>query len=338
MPWPRLLSRAGGLAALLLLPLLAVYLYPFGKIEFDDPEAATYAILLRRKIELMERPAGPRFVIAGGSSSLEGFEAETVGKALGRPGVNFAVGAGVGYAFILHETARHLRPGDTVLLAPEFENYFVDTPVVNKAAARTSYMVGSDFFRSLPPGDAMRCVSLLPLSELAAFVLPFGPSVPPNRFSIDVDKVLTGYGDVIFFDPVEKHRQALLANVELMEESLGSMLERFKGVDEIRSRRFHRLLTAFVEDCRGRGITVLATYPCSFRSEKLDARNMRHFAEAIRYYYRSQNVPFVGGFEETRFPLGDMYDTFYHVNAAGRRQRTASLIEALGREGPGARP
>ncbi|EHJ46957.1 hypothetical protein DFW101_0943 [Solidesulfovibrio carbinoliphilus subsp. oakridgensis] len=323
-----IVCATGGLFAVAVVLLLLAYFLPFGKIVFTDADASLYTLLLRRKIDIAERIPSRKLLISGGSSSLEGFHAEAIEQSLGIPCVNFAVGAGAGYDLILYETAKRLHPGDMVLVAPEFDVYLADQPSITPPTALTSYMLGSDFFRTLSVPDLSRYIWLLPFPQLAQFAFS-GKDGAETAQSIDLDHILTTHGDVIYSDPPETYREALKKNLSLIKDLYPPLLYDFQGVSDLRKRRFDQVVTSFIVHCRQRNIDVLFTYPNSYRSDALDPEKMTLLGAAIKAYYEEKGVPFLGAFEDSRFPLDCLNDTFYHLNGQGRRVRTARLIEDL---------
>lgn len=115
------------LTPLLLAAVLPLFTYAFVN-RYDSGEAAFVEGLYVRKAVAMARAAErsaasnkPRLVIVGGSGALLGIDAELIELKLGIPTVNLATHAGLGGEYILDRARRELRPGDRVLLCPEYQ-------------------------------------------------------------------------------------------------------------------------------------------------------------------------------------------------------------------------
>jgi hypothetical protein len=71
------------------------------------------------KIDLLKNTSGPRLILAGGSSSPYATDCESIGGALGVNCINVGVTAYFGMEFYLSLLEKTMRPGDTIVLAPE---------------------------------------------------------------------------------------------------------------------------------------------------------------------------------------------------------------------------
>ncbi|MBP5209374.1 MAG: hypothetical protein J6125_00790, partial [Clostridia bacterium] len=76
---------------------------------------------LDEKYERLRDVDGPRLVIVGGSSVAFGYDSALLEELLGMPVVNFGLYADLGTKIMLDLSARQLRRGDVVLLAPELD-------------------------------------------------------------------------------------------------------------------------------------------------------------------------------------------------------------------------
>src|SRR4051812_36376231 len=124
-------SRRFGIVWLFTCVVLAT-LWPFLTLgwinRYDDGEVAFVAGVYARKTVAAARSAEraaaqhkPRVVILGGSGALFGVDAELMERKLGVPCVNLAVHAGLGTRYLLARARRDLRPGDVVVLTPEYQ-------------------------------------------------------------------------------------------------------------------------------------------------------------------------------------------------------------------------
>lgn len=77
-------------------------------------------LFLRKEAALHLAGDAPRVLIAGGSGCLFSFDAEALERELKQPVVNLCSHAGAGLEYMLARTRRHVRPGDTVILNPEY--------------------------------------------------------------------------------------------------------------------------------------------------------------------------------------------------------------------------
>jgi hypothetical protein len=95
--------------------------YDSGEASFVEGLYERKTVALRRAAERSAATGKPRLVVVGGSGALLGIDAELIGLKLGVPCVNLATHAGLGGEYLLDRARRELRPGDRVLLAPEYQ-------------------------------------------------------------------------------------------------------------------------------------------------------------------------------------------------------------------------
>ncbi len=94
--------------------------------HYDSAEAAWIRGLYQLKDVSLQRPAqgpGGRLIIVGGSGTLFGIDAELIERKLGVTTVNYGTHAGLG-GYILGRARAAARPGDTILLSPEYELWY----------------------------------------------------------------------------------------------------------------------------------------------------------------------------------------------------------------------
>jgi len=76
------------------------------------------------KHERLHALGAGKLVVCGGSNVAFGVDTRYLEKETGRPGVNLAMGAGLGLAFMVNEACPEIRQGDVVLFLPEYELFF----------------------------------------------------------------------------------------------------------------------------------------------------------------------------------------------------------------------
>jgi hypothetical protein len=109
------------LLASLVAALGAIAALPQTRLARPGADIAWTASLYTDKERIAAAITGPRILAVGGSATLFSFDSETASRRLGMPVVNFGTHAGMGLTYILDRASRILRPGDIVLLAPEYE-------------------------------------------------------------------------------------------------------------------------------------------------------------------------------------------------------------------------
>jgi hypothetical protein len=88
---------------------------------YFDSEVVWIQKLYQEKIELAEAiKTSPRLLVVGGSGTHFGIDAQQIEREVNRPVINFGLHAGLGLNTILANLSGNLRPGDMVLLIPEY--------------------------------------------------------------------------------------------------------------------------------------------------------------------------------------------------------------------------
>src|SRR5688572_22867559 len=95
---------------------LAVYFKRF------PPTESYYASSLDKHQLLKTRPS-PRMIFIGGSSMALGMDSAQVARPFGFHPINMGLNMGIGLEFMLDEVTASLRPGDLVIVAPEYHTF-----------------------------------------------------------------------------------------------------------------------------------------------------------------------------------------------------------------------
>jgi hypothetical protein len=131
-PIPAIRGDSTALFAVAIGVILSLWVaaWPFLTLAFinhyDSSDAAWVEGLYQRKDLLASRHpigTGGRIIIVGGSGALFGIDAELIERKLGVTTLNYATHAGLG-AYILDRARTVIHPGDTVLLCPEYEQWY----------------------------------------------------------------------------------------------------------------------------------------------------------------------------------------------------------------------
>lgn len=104
----------------LLIPLTVVGVLIFIVI-IGSTKPDSYAASFSQKEELLINTTTPRLIIMGGSGAAAGIDSVKLGEVTGLAPVNMGVYAGSGMRLIVNDVLPHLRRGDVVILAPEYE-------------------------------------------------------------------------------------------------------------------------------------------------------------------------------------------------------------------------
>lgn len=269
---------------------------------------------------------GPKLLIIGGSGALFGISARRFESELGVPTVNLTTHAALQTAYILTLARKAARPGDTVLLALEYELYEAGNTNMDQWADALfiDFLMARDpaYFRSLPVGDQFDLSMRLSRDRLKRGLKGTLRPPPPPEFqeytpydSKNVDE----YGDMT------GHKSARVpsgtpAELEISAALANGLSKARSGMTEIRK---------FIDWAKTHDVRVLATFPNLCDSPAYDSPKAQSTAEEITGLYQSLGVPTVGDYRGSLLPRSDFYDTYYHLTEEASAERTKRLAVQL---------
>ncbi|HEY9711851.1 MAG TPA: hypothetical protein V6C72_00175 [Chroococcales cyanobacterium] len=312
--------------------LLLVYVGFIVATVFLPPcmDSSSYAASIIDKQKRLETITSPKLVLVGGSNLALGLDSSLLKRQLEIEPVNMGLTINCGLAFELEQVRDHLRQGDVVVISPEYE-YFMqnargngwifelpkllpeaslwtfktttESPVVIAGSFNTfSGWLRSkwDFWR----GMANKYVA----SGGQAGLLP-----PKNWGEKDFlgRKNFDSYGDLLGYLKVKPPEQICVENWQ---------------VDKINADAV-KLLNNFARDAKARGATVLLVPP-----PLPDTVFERHAVEIATIYNglkEQVRIPFIAAPERYEFPVGQFFDSYYHLRGSARQERSQRLSQDI---------
>jgi hypothetical protein len=260
----------------------------------------------------------PKMVIIAGSSAVSGINAETISNALGIPVVNMGLFASLGPGILLHQAKQVLKPGDTVVIALEYNSYTFDAPT----SPAIDFVLSCDagYWQELPLRRKVAYVFGLDLKRVVALFLPSKDSTakPQQDEEAPASGKLTQFGDKrldpALFPPLSAQVKQRVALYQPMDIVLNPEAQ---GVADIQE---------FVQWAKAHDVRVIATWP-----NTIDFPVYRHSPgfDQIGQFYKELGVPTAGAPAIALFPREMFYDTQYHLGLDGIMERTRLLIPAL---------
>lgn len=281
--------------------------------------------LNRRKKLIVDQTPAPRLLLIGGSATLFGLSAKEIEAQTGYRTINVGTHAALGTACILHVAQQDAKPGDTLVLALEYELY--NYGKVKQSWAHkllVDYLIARDpdFFRSLTWPEKWTVFMLTPTSRLIDGIKNrFRPEPPYEDTGLGAYSVqnLNAWGDLT--NHTREHRLANRESILQGKSALGRGLpEHPDGFDTI---------AAFCKWAETNHIRVLATFPNLSDREDYHGPVGQKSAQTIRDFFTSLNVPVVGDYTNALFPEDQFFDTMYHLTDEAALARTQILIPYL---------
>lgn len=317
--WPRYLAWMTAGFTLALLGWLALVMAQMGVPTF---ESNWIAGAWNKKVAYAQSISGPKIVIAGGSSGLFDDRASQIERATGMPCVNLALHAGLGIDFLLDIDQSMLKPGDIVVLGPEYEMY---EPLGQPSDVLVDYVFSRDpaYLKTLPAAERVDWMLALPPNRLTEGLLNKvrHRHIVDDETSVYRTSAIDAYGDEIgnltsLQDPTQRYRVSLILPSE-------TVMQHQPAADSL--ARIDR----FIDWCHGHGVTVLMTYSPTIDFPEYHTSTARRFFDTLRGHYAAEGVPVLGTPYDFLYPSTDFYDTEYHMLSDTTTVNTNKLIGFL---------
>jgi hypothetical protein len=279
----------------------------------------------RTKQWIAEQCEQPKILLVGGSSTLFGINARQIERALRVPTVNLGTHAALGLPYILALAQKAARPGDTILLALEYDLYERGNNVSQWAGEDfISFMLARDtaYFRQLTLCDQLRLGMGVSFPRLRKGILHrLAPQPPPSykEFYAYDPSVLDDRGDIT------GHTEARRTPEDATKFSAADALAR--GLPN-RPGGFP-VIARFNEWARSRGIRVIATFPSTCRRPEYDRACARQAVHSITELFCRIGVPIAGSAEAEFLPASEFFDTGYHLTQEASQRHTQRLLSQL---------
>ena len=278
------------------------------------------------KHNLLVQQPSPRIVFVGGSNLAFGLDSAEIQRRLGYHPINMGLDVDLGLDFMLQEVESFLKPGDVVVISPEYKQFASlfsgDAETLFEEIETQPCSVQFLTPRNL---SVLLDKGLIVIGNITRHSINFGISllkgerqgeIHPNR---DKDhnnpyrrSAFNQFGDVT-------------AHHDLARRDFQESQDEPPTPDSI-YRVINRLNT-FNSRCQRKGIPVFYSYPPLFQGEmQIHAQIIHEIASNLS---RQLTFPLLDTPEEMSFPLDYIFDGRYHLNIVGKRIRTGHLIEKL---------
>jgi hypothetical protein len=318
-------TRRFGLAWLVT-PVILALLWPVWSLgwvnHFDYGEPAWIDGMYRRKEVAAERAAAradesrrPRLVVIGGSGSLLGVDAELLEMKLGVPTVNFGLHAGLGTEYLLYRSRREIRPGDSVLLCPEYELW--GYPAETFTDISWGYVSSYDrrFMLDMDRRRALRVLYSLPLSEHVSSLRGWWKRVRGKHYQ-------TRPGDNLgFIGPNGDLRSS-------RPKTPFPPIVKYPFPD-VRTATSVRYFRAFADWAKANHVRVFMTWPNACRPDVPLPPGGDEPPAEMAALLKEFGFIVLDRPPETAYPRQWFTDTSYHCDAQTRRLRTDALARRL---------
>lgn len=295
-----------GLVAGLLIFMVAV------RIQLGVPTASSAWVheIIDRKQRAAESITEPKLVLLGGSATLFGIKASVLESELGVPVINGGLHAGLGMACILREGKKMLRPGDTVMLFPEYELLSFGEKNRRQWAAITylDYILSrnSNHYLTLSLADQIEIALMTPATRIIDgikgrwFPVKLMHITDHNMYeatsisqSGDMNGHISARRPEFASDRDRRVCEVLLHGLSLEEEGFS-------------------LIREFTYWADARQVRIIAGYPNMVRRSIYEPSMVDGVERQLKLFYSKHGIVVIGGLLESLMPTEDFFDTIYH--------------------------
>jgi hypothetical protein len=282
----------------------------------------------------------PKLVLVGGSNVATGLDSAAVESALHHPVVNMGLGASLGLRYMLEEVKSELRPGDFVVISPEYD-FFCNT---SKTESNAQLNGSTDLINLVQafPGAARWIIPVYAgspsrlfggLDDICRF-MALKIAFYKTAFEQISQKKITSSISALFEpkNTIFTHRENYNSFGDFTGHlNLPSPTTLSGGILRYQQFHFNKEATDTLSDfgamASSKHVTVILIPP---PLPKMLYDERKSIVEYI--FSRWQGISTIAVLatpERYTFRADQMFDTPYHLNASGRKVRTERLIADL---------
>lgn len=259
----------------------------------------------------------PKLLFVSGSNTLYGVSCQMITQEMNIPCVNTALTQELGLNYILTHARRLANPGDTIILPLEYQLYLADrTP--SELAIDYVFAYDPDYLKFADLFTKINYIGGIPLPRLTAGILAkVTGKQPVNR---SYENRINQNGDIT-------------DNDRLTEKEF-RLIQRFQPftLNEYRLKSYaQKTIGEFIQWCDRHQVRAIAAWPSTVYFEQYQQPGTQAFFESINKLYQTLNVPILGSPEEFMYEKSLFFNSVYHLNDRGRKQRTRQIIDFLGK-------
>ncbi len=309
--------------------LLAAVGATIAGVVIGVPDTTDYGRASILKHDLLAMDAPRKIVLVGGSNLSFGIDSNVLTEITGCPVVNMGMNGYFGARFMTEEVKPYLKPGDIVVMAWEYDNYFKtvdgasnDLLMVTKANPNT--------FNYLTTEQKLGVISQYPQVAQQKIVRVIGDLHQMTRelrgkMSGEEEAVADPHafdGGYSGFDPKTGDLHGHLQSVSLPEPADGADITAVPMDPGVLP-----LMRAFANEQEARGVNVMVSFTAVMDSyyrkhqpvlDKLDTDLKVNFPKEVE-----------GSVTDYMFAKPLHFDTVYHLNAEGRAIRSQRLAQDI---------
>jgi len=277
-----------------------------------------WGALVKYKLDQGGSIKSPKLLLIGGSSVAYGLSAKEISSYLGINCYNFGFWGNLGIEYMLWNAKKTLKPGDTVLLCPEYE--ILDWPGygVNWIDEKFTRFVAStdpDYVKRLPLKHQIELAfSVSPESILSGLRAWFNSTCFEEHPGIGLNQ----YGDTIINKA--QNRPKGWESMPPSQAFISGLSDYPKGFYSI---------AEFAKWAKINNITLLASFPNLRKDDAYSQQRIEHLEKIITVFYIKNKIQVIGSLKAAMMDPECFFDTHYHLTDLYAIKRTRLLIPEI---------
>jgi len=295
----------------LLLVLIASILA--GTIFLIPPDPDGYFQASLYKLDILNRTPSPRIIVVGGSNVAFGVDSQMLESGLGIPVVNMGLHAGLGENSY-KEVRGYIRPGDIILLMPEYSMFRTDDVLKGNDLALSQWIeYDLTRLRLVDPGRVPRLIQTIVQVKATRRLVSLLNKGQLDRSGYTSDQ-FNRWGDFT----------GQLGATEPIK-NLGPEPYLYPGDFNLHTYQFFE---KFNQDALAKGAIVYLEFPAS-RGINCLSTGEAQFQTLYNNLKKLTTIPIITDMKDLCFPNADFFDNIQHLNGVGRELMTERLIRDL---------
>ena len=285
-------------AVIILLIIIGLFLPPTPKSRYSQLFSEI------KKDSLLVNVPAPRLILIGGSNITFGLNSRLIKDSLKLNPVNAGIQMSVGALYMLDNALNYIKPGDVVILALEYSQYYGRAAYGEEALLKTLLDIPSDNKRTLRKQQLFNIIEYVPKYSFSKF--------NPDEYIFDRSEgiytvnAFNEYGDADIHWNLSPRK--IIPSGPENRKLNDDLLEEFS--------RFNDKLNKL-------GASFFITFPC-FQASSYD--NSRVQIEELYRKLNERSLRLLGTPERYRMADSLVFDSPYHLTKQGVDLRTRLLI------------
>lgn len=261
-----------------------------------------------QKIKIAESvTTSPRLLITGGSGAHYTLNSELIEQGLGLPVINLGLDGPIGLDVILPSVIDQVKPGDYVLLIPEYL-ILLDQDGLGDRSTNFGIAIGQPGLGGIPVKQFLQDTIALGIPSLRAVAKSGVDAATQGKF--------TGY----YSDPISEKGDPIV--VKARQENWWKL-----PINQPLSRHSYERILQFKQEVEARGGKLFLSLPWVYGSD--EAKTIKNVKQTA--YYLKQIAPTIYDPQSLNIQENASLfaDTHYHLTPEGRKIRAKQLVEEL---------